>query len=222
MKGIAAGIIAGICGAVVWSLIAALTGFEIGWIAWGIGAAVGAAVAWGSEGSPKYGVIAVIISVISILAGKYIAVEMVLADELKDADQEVNRLIENEEYLISWLADSIIYERMERDEPVAWPAGVDPEQASEEQHYPPEIWNDMDEEERDEFKVSVRQQIDTNVKTLASEVKKQGFIESFSVIDIVFFILAVLTAYKMGAKTDAPAPASVDHHDSQQPPEQYT
>jgi hypothetical protein len=70
MKGIFAGIIAGIAGALVWAIVAYFTGFEIGWLAWGVGALVGAAVAWGSEGTQTTGVVAVIITVIAIIAGK--------------------------------------------------------------------------------------------------------------------------------------------------------
>ena len=226
MRGIIAGIIAGIAGAFVWAIITAVTGFEIGWLAWGIGAAVGTAVTWGSKGSKSSGVIAVVISILAILAGKYITMEMVLAKEMKVANQEIGLLIESEEYLISWLADSIVSEYEQQNKHVSWPMGVDSEQASKKEDYPPEIWglaelswNNMNEDEKAEFKNAVKQQVNSNMKALETWAKKEGFIESFGAIDVIFFILAIATAYKIGAKTDKPV-ASAEQQDLPQQVEQ--
>lgn len=120
MKGLIAGIIAGIAGAALWAGIAAVTGFEIGWLAWGIGAAVGAAVAWGSEGSPVTGGLAVVIAILAIVTGKYITVEIVLAKEMGTANEEIARQMETEEYLISWLADGMVYNLTEAGQTINW------------------------------------------------------------------------------------------------------
>jgi hypothetical protein len=220
MKGVIAGVVAGIAGAVAWAIIAAVTGFEIGWLALGIGAAVGAAVAWGSKGSPRAGAIAVVITVLAIVGGKYLAVEIVLAKEMKAADEEIAPFIESGEYLISWLADEIVDEYEQEGKEFSWPAGVDPEDVYREQDYPPEIWNlaevawnDMNEYEKAEYKNYVEEQMDSNKKVFMAEVRKEGFIESFGVIDVIFFVLAVATAYKIAAKPDKPAAASAEQQD---------
>lgn len=63
-----------VVGAAVWALIAYLTEYEIGWIAWGIGAgAGGAAVAVGGRGAPV-AVSAAVLSLVAIFGGKYAAV----------------------------------------------------------------------------------------------------------------------------------------------------
>ncbi len=98
MKGIIAGVIAGFAGALVWAAIVVFAGFEIGWLAWGIGAAVGGAVAWGSEGTPAMGVAAVVISVLAIAGGKYFSVEMFLANGMDDANQQIAQQLETDEY----------------------------------------------------------------------------------------------------------------------------
>ncbi len=104
MKGLVAGVVAGVIGAALWAIIAAVTGYEIGWLAWGIGAAVGAGVAWGSEGSPVTGGMAVAIAVLAILAGKFITME-VITNKIDSAKDGIYQQLDNEEYLISWLAD---------------------------------------------------------------------------------------------------------------------
>lgn len=227
MKGIIAGIVAGVAGAIAWAIIAVVTGFEIGWLAWGIGAAVGAAVAWGSEGSPSLGVIAVVITVLAIVGGKYLAVEMVLAKEIKAAEQETDQLIENEEYLISVLAESIVYAYEQQNKDIAWPEGVDPEGAFKKEEYPPEIWalaelawDDMNEYDKAEFKSAVEEQVGSNLEIAAADVRKEGFIESFGVIDVIFFVLAVATAYKIGAGAEQPTAAPAEQQDLPQQSEQ--
>jgi len=209
MKGIIAGVIAGFAGAVVWALIAAFTGFEIGWLAWGIGAAVGGAVAWGSEGTPAMGVAAVIISVLAIVAGKYISVEMMLAKEMDGANEQIAAQMETEEYYISWLADIGISSIEEAGGTVDWPEGVVPEEATMKEEYPPEIWSKAEElwtnmtpEEQDEFKEQVGQQVDENIAAFTAGVRKDGFLASFSLFDGIFFFLAIGTAYKIGSKAD--------------------
>lgn len=210
MKGIIAGVAAGIVGAALWAIIAAATGYEIGWLAWGIGAAVGAGVAWGSEGSPVTGAIAVVIAVLAILAGKYITVEVVLANEMGNVGDEVAQMIENEEYQISWLADQVVYEYQEQGKSVDWPAGVNPEEASSKEDYPPVIWalaekawSNMTDDEKEEFKANVRQQVEENIQAYTNSVKADGFFASFGVFDILFAFLAIATAYKVGSKADA-------------------
>lgn len=209
MKGIVAGIIAGIAGAAVWAIVAAVTGFEIGWIAWGIGAGVGAGVAWGSEGSPAMGVLAVVISVLAIVAGKFITVEMVLSREMGGAKAEIAQMLESEEYLISWMADIVIADIQESGGTVSWPAGVDPEEASTKAEYPKEIWARAEQswsaltlEEKEEFKVDVQEQIEESMNMYAADVRNDGFLASFGVMDALFFLLAIGTAYKIGSKAD--------------------
>ena len=209
MKGVVAGVVAGIIGAALWAIIAAVTGFEIGWLAWGIGAGVGAGVAWGSEGSPATGILAVIIAVVAILAGKFISVEIVIAKEMGVANEEIAQQFENDEYLISWLADEVINDYIDEGKNISWPAGVDPDEAAAESDYPPKIWavaqqkwNAMSDEEKEQHKNDVAEQVRQNMQDYAESVKTDGFLASFGVIDIVFFVLAIGTAYKVGARED--------------------
>jgi len=139
------GLVAGVIGGAVWAGISYGTGYEIGWIAWGIGALVGAGVLMGSSraGGPANGVLAVIISVLAILGGKYAVVELFLNNLVGDAeslgDEEAARL-KNDEYVISHIADKVADEFVAQGRDLQWPPGVDPREMDSEADYPPEVW----------------------------------------------------------------------------------
>lgn len=75
MKAIIFGFIGGIIGAVIWGAIAYFAHSEVGYVAWGIGGLVGLCVRGGAEELDDgfAGLIAAVISVVSILAGKGLA-----------------------------------------------------------------------------------------------------------------------------------------------------
>ena len=83
MKAIVAAIIGGIVGALIWGAIAHFTGYEVGYVAWGIGALVGFLSAKaGGEGMPN-GAICAVITIAALLAGKFVAFKMTFDVELK-------------------------------------------------------------------------------------------------------------------------------------------
>ena len=85
MKDVVFGLIGGALGALLWAGVVYVTEYEIGWIAWAIGGLVGFSVALGNKDrgrSPMAaGSLAVIITTLSIVAGKYAAVEMLLPSD---------------------------------------------------------------------------------------------------------------------------------------------
>ena len=87
-------------GAFVWALIAIITGFEIGWIAWGVGFCAGAGMAYGhhlSDGIDDFlgGATASTMSVFGILAGKYAVYQFVVLAAISELG-EVAELLEGE------------------------------------------------------------------------------------------------------------------------------
>jgi hypothetical protein len=211
VKGVIGGFIGGILGAVIWAAIAMLTGYEIGWIAWAVGGLVGFGVAVGSpEGSPMAGSVAVIIALASILAAKWITVQMVLQKEVGSADQVVAEAVSNldqEELMISYVADDVIMDRESQGTKITWPEGVDPAEAEEESDYPPEIWTEakqkwegMSESEQADYRKDLATTIEEDIRAAYAEISSQGFFESFSAMDLLFFGLAVVTAYQIAAK----------------------
>ena len=87
-----AGILVGIPAAGVWALVAYVTGYEIGWVAWGVGALIGLAVAKSAhEANASLGATAAAIAVASLILGKVLILEFALppilrAELLKDRE----------------------------------------------------------------------------------------------------------------------------------------
>lgn len=76
---IIAAVIAAAIGAIAWGALGALTGYEIGILAWGLGALVGIAVRVAGGGGPADAVAAAILAMLAIFAGKALAIEWGLA-----------------------------------------------------------------------------------------------------------------------------------------------
>lgn len=68
-------IIAGVIGALVWGGISFATGYEIGYVAWGIGFLVGFGVVLTGGGSPMAGIMSAVVALLAILGGKALAVK---------------------------------------------------------------------------------------------------------------------------------------------------
>lgn len=210
MKGIITGFVAGIAGAGIWAIIAALTGSEIGWVAWGIGAVVGVAVAWGSKGSSAAGgVIAAIITIVAIVGGKFATVEIVLGKDVKDINQTTAQIIQDDDYMISWIVADIIGDMTQEGMKIDWPEGVDPENITSKADYPTSIWATAEEswnagsdKKKADYRKVIEKQIEANVQLYTSETRKASFLGSFGVIDIIFFVIAIGTAYKIASKAD--------------------
>ena len=71
-----AGILFGMVAAVVWTLIVYFTGYEIGWVAWGVGALIGLAVAKSAhEPNASLGPTAAALAAASLILAKVLIVE---------------------------------------------------------------------------------------------------------------------------------------------------
>jgi hypothetical protein len=69
-----------ILGAVVWGIIAKVTGYEVGWIAWGVGfAAGGGAAMMGGRGVPS-AALGAVFALLGIVGGKYLAAHLYLSE----------------------------------------------------------------------------------------------------------------------------------------------
>lgn len=229
---IVGGVIAGAIGALVWAGIAYFTGYEVGWVAWGVGGLVGLGVVLGNSGerSPQAGVLAVVITVLALLAAKYTTVQLVLSDD----DEIVSAMVaglEDDELVISYLADDVVVEFMSEDRPVDWPAGVDPSQAATEAEYPPDVWavaqsrwDAMSVDEREEYRAALREMVTSNIavamEDIRSEMAQVGFIGSFGLMDIIFFGLAIVTAYKVATNSQREAEVEVPVESAEQPTDQ--
>lgn len=189
------GVIGAIIGGGVWIAIGFYSGYEIGWLAWGIGALVGVGVHMGGKG--KLGmptaVLAAALAAAAVAGGKYAVLYATIEREFGGSVQLT------EENVISFVADDVIVARIEGNQPVNWPSGVDPNDAWVEADYPPDVWADavahwesMSQAERDDLRAEVQAPVDTLGMTNAL------YTDTFGVFDLLWFALAIGSAYKIG------------------------
>ncbi|MEZ6235379.1 MAG: hypothetical protein R3B68_14430 [Phycisphaerales bacterium] len=138
------GLVAGAIGAAIWAAVAFFTNFEIGWIAWGIGALVGLGVraGAGSEDGWTPGILAAVIAVASVVGGKYAAAAAFMNQTMGTAMAPATAL-EAEESAIVVLADEVVAEKDKRGEAIDWPPGIGGwEDAYTQADYPADIWGE--------------------------------------------------------------------------------
>lgn len=202
------GLVAGAIGAGIWAVIAYFTGFEIGWIAWVVGLLVGIGVALGNknEGSVPAGVLAAVLAILSVVGGKYAMVRMVMPGENELVATSIAALADDE-VVISYLADGVVQEFEQQGKTVSWPDGSMPLQASVEGDYPADIWaiaatrwDAMSSRQRDAYRAEVRSDIQTSAAAFRDMMSQAGLLQTFGLMDIIFFMLAVVTAFKVGRK----------------------
>jgi len=184
LGGIIAGAIAGIIGAVVWAAIAFYGDLEIGWIAWGIGAAIGFAMsAVSKSGGPGAAAFAVLITVASLVGGKYLAVQMAVSK------------VGEELGLPTDVSDELAGEKL------AWRNNSNFQNIQSIEDFPLDVlqeatknFNAMTAEEilvkKDDLRKEIKKAIGLFKKDLANKV----FMASFGILDIVFFLLGIVTA----------------------------
>lgn len=199
IKGLMGGMIAGVIGACAWAAITYYANVEIGYLAWGIGALVGFAVAAASSGGgAAAGVVAVLITILSICGGKYVgsywAIDKIFA-EFNDTENWT------EENYIAAVANDVLTEEQSAGNYVDFEFSEDAEGKD---AYPENIWSEastqwseMDPTAQDEFKTYRQQEVTDEIAEIRGTLAWGSFTSSFGPVDIVFFLLGVVTAWKI-------------------------
>jgi len=125
------GAIGGLIGAVIWAVVTYYSGWEIAWIAWGIGGLVGVGVRLGTGGSGgiRHGGTAAILALVAVLGGKWATVRF-----------ELSAFMAGDDAPLGVIADTIVAEREEAGIRVPMP----PEEYAESlrEMYPPDVWSE--------------------------------------------------------------------------------
>lgn len=199
------GSIGGIVGAAIWAIIAATTGLEIGWIAWGVGGLVGLGVALGARGNGNVmsGLVAVVIAFLAICSGKYMTWYIVLDSgleqqaEIEWTDSDIREMI----------ADEIIYDMKNQGHPVTWERpGIEHYEAVWPRDYPRYVidrantrFDAMTASDRETYVQNRHSEMRTWIEENRDTLAEIGFMSSWGMFDIIFVLLAIATAYKVGA-----------------------
>ncbi len=213
-------VIGGAVGAAVWAAVAHFTGYEIGILASGVGAVcgIGAVIGAGGNGTVWSGSVAVIVALLSIIAGKAI-VNSIYVERLQELQMQIQAGIDSD-YTVDdvtdedalWsLADIIITERVDSGKSVKWP---DPRMTIEEAEWPNDYseriiqltqkrWNAMDEDEQ----LALRQTRVDEFRKAAGEFNNlideemeisTNFMDNLSIYDGLWAFLALGAAWQIG------------------------
>ena len=148
------------------------------------------------------GVAAAAIAIAGILGGKYAAIRMDLGDFIAEAGiAEVT-----DDFIISFIADDIVEERMAGGETIEWPTEWEFGEASEPEEYPADIWaeaedqwNRGDEAYRQQYRTYVQHTVETNMAEFVNDVSEDALLANIDLFDMLFFLLAIISAWKIGS-----------------------
>jgi hypothetical protein len=208
------GFIGGLIGAGIWAVISYGTGSEIGWIAWGIGFLVGFGVRLGAQ-EQHHGVVpgavAVGIALMAIVLGKYMAVRMIINKEMSKLglDQASQRV--DVESIKLDIADEIVLEYEAKKKKINWQKSKLPKNFGDKpfaDEFPPEIWKEANRRYEKLTPAEKEVRIAASQKSLTALVEMtrgkamdRGFAASFGPFDALWFLLASLTAFRVGSGT---------------------
>lgn len=200
---IAAGLVAGIVGAAIWAAIGYYANMEVGYVAWGIGGLVGVAVAAAGKNGVPAGIVAVLITVASLCAGKYASVELALS-QFGSAEETMNEIRTNttDDDFVTMLAVVVVRNQEAAGEKLEWPAGKSIDNINGKEDLPKGAWDhaakafgEMEEEPLKQFREAYFKSIEEEVNAGWDEAKQDSFVASFSMFDLIFFGLGVATAW---------------------------
>lgn len=196
------GVVGGALGALIWAMISYHAGVEIGWIAWGVGGLVGftVRVGAGDEEGTAYGLLAVAIAVAALVGGKWVAVDLSV-DAEKDRAIAAHRAVAADEETA--LFDIGLHLALDAEMAVAATAERLDELPLEVRHAALEIWDAMDLDAQNEYLARLSAEHEAQVEVIAAAWRSEAFTSSFGLLDLIFFGLAVVTAFGLGANRTA-------------------
>jgi hypothetical protein len=216
VKSIIAGLIGGAIGAAVWFGIAYGANREFAWIAWGVGALVGVfvRVGAGNDAGAASGLIAVVLSLASIAAGKYATVHMIVGKEAARVEAQIAAELAKpmtDDDAVMEIGDQLLTKAEQDGKTLKWPKGKDAESDRESiNDFPSDIakdakarWKGMSDTEKQTYKDDTMKNRAAMVKAAMagarSAAEHEGFVGMFDGFDILFAVLAMVSAFKIGS-----------------------
>ena len=212
-KWLVGGLIGGLIGAAIWVAIGYFAKAEVGYVAWGIGLLVGLGVRFAAasddqDPSPAQGILAAVLALVTILGAKYVVVELLVNDAMATEMTALDVQFDENDMIVGY-ADEIVAAKSEAGEQLQWPEGKDVDVAEAESDYPPGIWPQAEEkwnalsEEEQKAKIeqeseALRALADALGDAFAGEATKEAFMDSFTPFDLLWFGLALYTAFSVG------------------------
>lgn len=205
IKGIAGAMGGGVVGAALWAAITSCTNYEIGFIACAVGALVGVGMMLGARDvqSSMCGVVAAVIAVASIVGAKFAVVQIVVNQ------QEVklqSNFVVTEDLTKMFVADQLVEEYEKSGKTLTWPDGRTVHSAEDPSHYPKDLWQDLEarwtllhDDQKRVYEEATEVKFKTLLKDASATTRDEIFKGSFTFWDVLWFFLAVGSAYKIGS-----------------------
>lgn len=219
LKWLIAGLVGAGIGGAIWVAVAYFANYEVGYIAWGIGLLAGLGVRRtmdASEINPGAGVAAVGAAMLMIAMSKYYVAHLAA----KDLVAQFGGKLWNDP--VNHIAADVFKEKEAAGEAVVRPEiqmhETDPE-GDPQITFGPEIraeaqqrWDAMPEPERVKLLEEQRVQGEAVEGAMVAKFRDMAFKASFGPFDLLWFGLAMMTAYKVGrgAESDAPTVTEPD------------
>jgi phosphate/sulfate permease len=206
IKGFIGALIGGLVGAGLWSAVVFFTGYELGFIAWILGGLVGLgmAIGAGDDADTPTGVVAAIVAIGAIALGKFGAIHFLVnkeADKMYASQPAIT--IENGKL---FMADQLVDEYAKAGKTLAWPDGMSQMDATAITDYPSDLqkdletrWTSMTPAQHEEYVAFAQYARDEAFTAFKADVKDKVFKDSFGLFDIIWGILALITAFKVGS-----------------------
>lgn len=200
VKWMIAGLIGGVIGAAIWTVVGYFTGCEVGWIAIGIGFIVGAAVRTTTEADDGVGpgIAAAGMAALAVLVGKYFVVSLVLSNAM--AENPIQFEITSDE-VVSAYAWEILEEQATPEQMNAFYMADDTDFNWD---FPPQVkakakakWDGLSPDEQASEIAATQVNFENEIEKVKSEVVDRAFNQSFSPFDLLWFGLAIVTAFKV-------------------------
>src|SRR5687768_2424976 len=135
------GLLGALLSGAVWVGIGYATGYEIGFLAIGVGFACGAGVAMGTKGhaGTNGGLLAAVLAIGSILGARYVIVQLAVSDWIREAAADSMPGLHDDEYWTAYIAHRMMVDLEYSGSDIDWPSEDDvyDDVAS---SYPPQIW----------------------------------------------------------------------------------
>jgi hypothetical protein len=205
-----AGLVAAVAGGFLWAVIVVSTGYEVGWVAWGVGGLVGfTMLKVAGMPSPGLGARAAVLAAVGLLVGKWLIIEIGVRADLRDEIAASPELLQQ----------AVFVDMMENEAlPPDLTASIDA--LGEEDEVPDSVMARIQEVVDERIAVMDEDEMDSVATRFAQYfIGELGFMDrmqaTMSGWDLLWFFLALGTAWRLasGSAARAAAEAPVDKTD---------
>lgn len=209
-RALVGGLLGALIGAAVWAAVAYFLNLNSGIIAWGVGALAGfGALKLTTEPGNTAGTAAVLAAVLGVAGGKFATASIAVHRVTSTMSQITPTSYTDDDLAVMLAAEEL--ERIEaagKSHTLKWPEGKDRESAETIDDYPAVVANvarknlkSKTPAERDAMRAAAIATIGALVAA-ESEIRWSVFWDMFTIFDVLWFVLAAVTAWKIGAQDD--------------------